>query len=201
MTQTQNVEQVPHFYNNIDLRKFQKQSSRDKKLNRHCEHVIRNGEPTTLTQEQREQFIQIICGNPSFTCFGRICQTMYSDKEHIYEIITPGSDFYVFESDFIRELEQIQGITGIDFTYFYAIQMGSIYSDRVANTLPGYIYGVSKEWAAMMNEKSNMSIDVDAFNHRKEAVIRDIWKNKLISKDSAKFVIGDTLMKTSVGIR
>ncbi len=64
MTQTQNVEQVPHFYSNMDLRKFQKQSSRDKKLNRHCEHVIRNGEPITLTQEQREQFIQIICDIP-----------------------------------------------------------------------------------------------------------------------------------------
>ncbi len=64
MTQVQNEEQVPHFYNNIDLRKFQKQSSRDKKLNRHCEHIIRNGKPITLTQEKRERFIQIICDIP-----------------------------------------------------------------------------------------------------------------------------------------
>ncbi len=64
MTQTRNVEQLTYFCSNMDLRKFQKQSFRDKKLNRHCEHVIRNGEPITLTQEQREQFIQIICDIP-----------------------------------------------------------------------------------------------------------------------------------------
>lgn len=51
-------------YNNMDLRRYHKQKFRDGKLNRHCEHVIRNGEPVTLTLEQREQFIRNICDIP-----------------------------------------------------------------------------------------------------------------------------------------
>ncbi|MGN0431316.1 MAG: hypothetical protein ACI4EQ_03070 [Lachnospiraceae bacterium] len=63
-TQTRSVDHVQQFCNYIDLRKFHKQTFRNEKLNRHCAHVIRNGEPVTLTPEQREQFIQNICDIP-----------------------------------------------------------------------------------------------------------------------------------------
>lgn len=63
-TKNPNIKQVQQFYNDRDLRRFHKQKFRNGKLNRHCEHVIRNGEPVTLTLEQREQFIQNICDIP-----------------------------------------------------------------------------------------------------------------------------------------
>ena len=57
-----------HFYSKKELQKFQKQcykkNSTDNTLNPHCEHIIRNGQPVTLTQEQREQFARIICDIP-----------------------------------------------------------------------------------------------------------------------------------------
>ena len=58
------MEYFDQFHKNEDLRQFHKQKFRNGKLNRHCEHVIRNGEPVMLTQEQREQFIQNICDIP-----------------------------------------------------------------------------------------------------------------------------------------
>ena len=64
MTQLQNV----HFYSEKDLRNFPKQEYKkyrnENKLNPYCEHVIRNGQAITLTQEQKEQFARIICDVP-----------------------------------------------------------------------------------------------------------------------------------------
>ena len=139
---------------------------------------------TILGSTNTDMYARMATGNMNNDIYLR------NDKTAQYSF-GDSSDFYVFEAEFIRELEQMQGITGIDFTYFNEIQMDSIDSDGVVNTLPGYIYGVSKEWAAMINEENDMSIDVDAFNSGKEAVIRDIWKNELISKDNVEFVIGE----------
>lgn len=61
---TQNSENPQTFYRDTELRKFHRQSYKDSRLNRCCEHVIRNGEPVTLTAEQREQFILNICDIP-----------------------------------------------------------------------------------------------------------------------------------------
>lgn len=63
-TRTQNEEKIQKFNHNKDLKKLHRQTFRNNRLKRHCEHVIRNGEPVTLTQEQREQFIQNICDIP-----------------------------------------------------------------------------------------------------------------------------------------
>lgn len=139
---------------------------------------------TILGSANTDMYAQMAAGNMDSDIYLRNNKTaQYSFGD--------SSDFYVFESDLIRELKQMQGITGIDFTYFYEIQMDLIDLDGEMNTLPGYIYGVSKEWAVMMNEENGMSIDVDAFNRGEEAVIRDIWKNEFISKDNVEFVIGE----------
>lgn len=63
-TKNPNDKQNKQFCNDRDLRRFHKQKFRNGKLNHHCEHVIRNGEPVTLSLEQREQFIQNICDIP-----------------------------------------------------------------------------------------------------------------------------------------
>lgn len=63
--QASEIEQENRFYSDIDIMKFHKQRTRNGKLNRDCEHVIRYGRPVALTWEQREAFIQNICDIPN----------------------------------------------------------------------------------------------------------------------------------------
>ncbi|MGN0495590.1 MAG: hypothetical protein ACI4GW_05130 [Lachnospiraceae bacterium] len=65
MMQTQKEYQTQQFYKYNTINKFQKQTFRDNKVNPDCEHVIRKGEPITLSPEQRQQFIQNICNIPN----------------------------------------------------------------------------------------------------------------------------------------
>lgn len=53
--------QAKQLNNYTELSRFHRQTYRNNKLNRHCEHVIRNGEAVMLTPEQVEQFLQNIC--------------------------------------------------------------------------------------------------------------------------------------------